>query len=164
MKRIIKRYPRESDLQFEERVNLTLMCDLAHELISQRRFNNETAACYCIMDFYDYKSAFENLNIDKFFRVLEINASTRDKTVVLNISITCEWWKALYEAYSTVNEWVVDIDNNCIINMSDGSRLDIPCDCDLWQQNNDAYNQRIIDERLIRYIVAKDILARKSAK
>ena len=58
MKRIIKRYPRESDLQFEERVNLTLMCDLAHELISQRRFNNETAACYCIMDFYDYKSAF----------------------------------------------------------------------------------------------------------
>ena len=159
MNRIIKRYPRESDLQFEERVNLTLMCDLAQELISQRRFNEETAACDYVMN-YDY---FVKVNIDRLFNISVLDKN-KCNVIMFKVKIMCEQWKALYEAYSTVNEWVVDIDNNCIINMSDGSRLDIPCDCDLWQQDNDTYNQRIIDERLIRYIVANNILARKSAK
>ena len=79
--------------------------------------------------------------------------------VTLDIKITCEQWKALYEAYSTVNEWSVDIDNNCIINIQDGRQLRISKYCaSLWQHDDDAYNQRIIDKRLIRYIVAKDIL------
>ena len=159
MRKIIERYPRESDLQFEERVNLTLMCDLAQELISQRRFNEETAACDYVMN-YDY---FVKVNIDRLFNISVLDKN-KCNVIMFKVKIMCEQWKALYEAYSTVNEWVVDIDNNCIINMSDGSRLDIPCDCDLWQQDNDIYNQRIIDERLIRYIVANNILARKSAK
>ena len=159
MNRIIKRYPRESDLQFEERVNLTLMCDLAQELISQRRFNEETAACDYVMN-YDY---FVKVNIDRLFNISVLDKN-KCNVIMFKVKIMCEQWKALYEAYSTVNEWVVDIDNNCIINMSDGSRLDIPCDYDLWQQDNDTYNQRIIDERLIRYIVANNILTRKSAK
>lgn len=152
MRRIIERYKNESDLQLEERVNLMLMGDLAQELILQRKFNDETAACDYIMN-YDY---FVEVNIDKLFNILVLDKD--EHNITFNVKITCEQWKALYEAYSTVDEWAVDIDNNCIINMLNGSSLDIPCDCDLWQHDNDSYNQRIIDERLIRYIVANDIL------
>ena len=157
MKRIIERYKYESDLQLEERINLMLMCDLAQKLISQRRFNNETAACDYIMNYNDFKS----INIDKLFHasVGEINNEYQHDNVTLNIKITCEQWKALYEAYSTVNEWVVDIDNNCIINRQNDRQLKIPKYCaDLWQHDDDAYNQNIINERLIRHVVANDIL------
>lgn len=159
MRKIIEKYPSESDLQFEERFNLMLMCDFAHELISQRRFNNETAALTYIMNL-DY---FKRINIDKQFDVLVIN---KDKynVITLNIKITCKQWKALYEAYSTVNEWVIDNDHNCIFNLQSCKTLGIPEDYDLWQQDNNANNQRIIDERLIRYIISNDILTRKSAK
>lgn len=154
MIRTIRRYPHESDLQLEERVNLTLMCDLAQELISLRKFNNDAAALTCIMDLKYFKC----IKFDKPFDVLVLS---KDKynIVTLNIKITCEQWKALYEAYSTVNEWAVDIDNNCIINIQDNRQLRIPKYCaSLWQHDDDSYNQRIIDERLIRYIVAKDVL------
>ena len=107
MRRIIERYKNESDLQLEERINLTLMCDLAQELILQRKFNDETAACDYVMNCNDFKS----INIDKLFHV-SVSESQRNN-VTLNIKITCEQWKALYEAYSTINEWMVDIDNNC---------------------------------------------------
>ena len=153
MRRIIERYKNESDLQLEERINLMLMGDLAQELILQRKFNDETAACDYIMNYNDFKS----INIDKLFHV-SVSESQRDN-VTLNIKITCEQWKALYEAYSTINEWMVDIDNNCVINIQDDRQLRIPKYCaDLWQHDDDSYNQRIIDERLIRCIVAKDIL------
>ena len=141
-------------MQLEERVNLTLMCDLAQKLILQRKFNDETAASTYVMNLEYFKC----IKIDKPFNVLIVN---KDKynNVTFNIKIKCEQWKALYEAYSTVNEWTVDIDNNCIINIQDGRQLRIPKYCDLlWQHDDDSYNQRIIDERLIRYIVAKDIL------
>lgn len=157
MLRTIERYPHESDLQLEERINLTLMCDLAQELILQRKFNDDTAAVTYVMKLEYFKC----IKIDKPFNVLVL---TKDKynIVTLNIKITCEQWKALYEAYSTVNEWAVDIDNNCIINIQDGRQLKIPKYCaSLWQHDHDSYNQRIIDERLIRYIVAKDTLKRK---
>lgn len=154
MIRTIGRYPHESDLQLEERINLTLMCDLAQELILQRKFNDDSAALTCVMKL-EY---FECIKIDKLFDVLVLNKDQRNN-VTLNIKITCEQWKALYEAYSTVNEWTVDIDNNCIINIQDGRQLRIPKYCaSLWQHDDDSYNQRIIDERLIRYIVAKDTL------
>ena len=154
MRRTIERYSHESDLQLEERVNLTLMCDSAQELILQRKFNDETAALTYIMSYDDFK----RVKIDKQFNVLVLSKDKCD-IVTLNIKITCEQWKALYEAYSTVNEWSVDIDNNCIINIQDGRQLRIPkYYASLWQHDDDAYNQRIIDERLIRYIVAKDIL------
>lgn len=152
MRKMIERYKNESDLQLEERINLMLMGDLAQELILQRKFNNETAACDYVMNCNDFKS----INIDKFFHVSV--GESNNNNVTLNIKITCEEWKALYKAYSTINEWAVDIDNNCIINMLNGSILDIPCDCNLWQYDGDSYNQRIIDERLIRYVVANDIL------
>lgn len=154
MVRTIGRYPHESDLQLEERINLTLMCDAAQELILQRKFNDETAALTYVMK----SKYFECIKIDKLFDTLVLNKDQRSN-LTLNIKITCEQWKALYEAYSTVNEWAVDIDNNCIINIQDDRRLRIPKYCaGLWQQDADSYNQRIIDERLIRYIVAKDIL------
>lgn len=154
MIRTIERYPHESDLQFEERVNLTLMCDLAQELIFQRKFNDDSAALTCVMKL-EY---FKRVKIDKQFDVLVLTRDQRD-IVTVNIKITCEQWKALYEAYSTVNEWVVDIDNNCIINTQDDRQLRIPRYCaGLWQHDDDSYSQRIIDERLIRYIVAKDVL------
>lgn len=158
MRRIIERYPNESDLQLEERTNLMLMGDLAQELILQRKFNDETAACDYIMNCNDFKS----INIDKFFHVLVDAISNEDQrnSVALNIKITCEQWKALYEAYSTINEWMVDIDNNCIINIQNDRQLEIPegyC-ARLWIYNDDAYNQNIINERLIRHVVAYDIL------
>jgi hypothetical protein len=154
MRKIIERYPGEPDLQFEERVNLTLMCDFAQELISQRRFNDETAALTYIMN-YEY---FKCIKIDKQFDVLVLSAD-KYNIVTLNIKITCEQWKALYEAYSTINEWSVDVDNNCIINIQDGRQLRVPkYAAGLWRHDSNANNQRIIDERLIRYIVAKDIL------
>jgi hypothetical protein len=154
MIRTIGRYPHESDLQLEERINLTLMCDAAQDLILQRKFNDETAAFTCVMKL----KYFECIKIDKLFDVLVLNKDQRSN-VALNIKITCEQWKALYETYSTVNEWAVDIDNNCIINIQDDRQLRIPKYCaKLWQYDGDPYNQRIIDERLIRYIVAKDIL------
>jgi hypothetical protein len=154
MRKIIERYPGEPDLQFEERVNLTLMCDFAQELISQRRFNDETAALTYIMN-YEY---FKCIKIDKQFDVLVLSAD-KYNIVTLNIKITCEQWKALYEAYSTINEWSVDVDNNCIINIQDGRQLRVPkYTAGLWRHDDNANNQRIIDERLIRYIVAKDIL------
>lgn len=154
MRKIIERYPGEPDLQFEERVNLMLMCDFAQELISQRKFNDETAALTYIMNL-EY---FKRIKIDKQFNVLVLS---KDKynIVTFNIKITCEQWKALYEAYSTINEWAIDIDNNCIINIQDNRQLRIPKYCaGLWQHDNNANNQRIIEERVIRYIVAKDIL------
>lgn len=160
MRRIIERYKNESDLQLEERTNLMLMGDLAQELIFQRKFNDETAACDYIMNCNDFKS----INIDKFFHVSV--SESNNNSVTLNIKITCEQWKALYEAYSTINEWAVDIDNNCIINTQNDRQLEIPegyC-TRLWIYDDDAYNQNIIDERLIRHVVAKDILMRKSAK
>lgn len=162
MRRIIERYPNESDLQLEERINLMLMGDLAQELILQRKFNDETATCDYIMNCNDFKS----INIDKLFHasVGEINNEDQRNSVTLNIKITCEQWKALYEAYSTINEWMVDIDNNCIINMQNDRQLKIPEDTRLWIHDNDAYNQNIINERLIRHVVANDILMRKSAK
>ena len=154
MIRTIRRYPHESDLQLEERINLTLMCDLAQELILQRKFNDDTAALTCVMKLEYFKC----IKIDKPFDVLVINKDKYD-IVTFNIKITCEQWKALYEAYSTANEWTVDIDNNCIINIQDSRQLRIPKYCaKLWQHDDDSYNQRIIDERLIRHIVAKDIL------
>lgn len=154
MIRIIERYSHESDLQLEERINLMLIGDLAQELISLRKFNDETAACNYVMK----SKYFECIKIDKLFDVLVLNKDQRSN-LTLNIKITCEQWKALYEAYSTVNEWAVDIDNNCVINIQDNRQLRIPKYCaNLWQQDADSYNQRIIDERLIRYIVAKDIL------
>lgn len=157
MRRTIEKYKNESDLQLEERINLMLMGDLAQELILQRKFNNETAAGTYIMNYSDFKS----INIDKLFHVSvgEISNENQRDNVTLSIKITCEQWKALYEAYSTINEWMVDIDNNCIINIQDDRQLRISKHCaDLWQYDGDSYNQRIIDERLIRYIVAKDIL------
>lgn len=154
MIRTIGRYPHESDLQLEERINLTLICDSAQELILQRKFNNETAALTCVMKLKYFKC----IKIDKLFDVLVVNKDQRNN-VTLNIKITCEEWKALYEAYSTVNEWAVDIDNNCIINIQDGRQLKIlKYYADLWQHDDDSYNQRIIDERLIRHVVAKDVL------
>lgn len=156
MIRTIERYSHESDLQLEERINLTLMCDAAQELILQRKFNDGTAALIYVVKL-EY---FKHIKIDKPFNVLVVN---KDKygNVTLNIKITCEQWKALHEAYSTVNEWAVDIDNNCIINIQDDRQLRIPKYCaNLWQHDDDSYNQRIIDERLIRYIVAKDTLKR----
>lgn len=154
MIRTIGRYPHESDLQFEERINLTLMCDAAQELILQRKFNNETAALTYVMKLKYFKC----IKIDRPFDVLVLNKDQYNH-VTLNIKITCEQWKALYEAYSTINEWSVDIGNNCIINIQDSRQLKIPKYCArLWQQDDDSYNQRIIDERLIRYIVAKDVL------
>lgn len=154
MRKIIERYPGEPDLHFEERADLMLMCDFAQELILQRKFNNETAALTYIMSLKD----FESVKIDKQFNVLVIS---KDKynIVTLNIKISCERWKALYETYSTVNEWAVDIGNNCIINIQDGRQLRIPKYCaGLWQHDDNANNQRIIEERLIRYLVSKDIL------
>lgn len=159
MRRIIKRYKNESDLQLEERINLMLMGDLAQELILQRKFNDETAACNYVMNYNDFKS----INIDKLFHVSvgENNNEDQRNNVTLNIKITCEQWKALYKAYSTIDEWMVDIGNNCIINIQDGRQLRIPKYCaDLWQYDGDSYNQNIINERLIRCIVAKDILKR----
>lgn len=154
MRRIIERYKNESDLQLEERINLMLMGDLAQELILQRKFNNETAACGYIMNYNDFKS----VNIDKLFHV-SLAGNSNGETIVLSISITLDEWKALFEARATVNEWVGDIDNNCIINIQDGRQLRIPKYCaGLWQHDDDAYNQNIINERLIRYVVAKDIL------
>ena len=110
MRRTIERYSHESDLQLEERVNLTLMCDSARELILQRKFNDETAAWCYIMSYDDFK----RVKIDKQFNVLVLSKDKCD-IVTLNIKISCEQWKALYEAYSTVNEWSVDIDNNCYL-------------------------------------------------
>ena len=159
--RIIERYKYESDLQLEERINLMLMCDLAQELISQRRFNNETAACDYIMNYDDFKS----VNIDKFFHVSVANeSSSREEAVTLNISITLNRWKALYEARMAINEWVSDIDKRYLFNLYDQRELPIPKNCNLWVQDNDAYNQSIINERLIRHVVAKDILTRKTTK
>lgn len=154
MRRIIERYKNESNLQLEERINLMLMGDLAQELILQRKFNDETAACDYIMNCNDFKS----INIDKFFHVAV--SESNNNSVTLSIKITCEQWKALYKAYSTINEWAVDIDNNCIINIQDDRQLEIPegyC-ARLWIYDDDAYNQNIIDERLIRHVVAIDIL------
>ena len=159
MRRIIERYKNESDLQLEERINLMLMGDLAQELILQRKFNYETAACDYIMNYNDFKS----INIDKLFHVSvgEISSEGQHNNVTLNIKITCEQWKALYEAYSTINEWMVDIDNNCIINIQDDRQLEIQEEyCRLWIYDDDAYNQNIINERLIRHAVANDILKR----
>lgn len=158
MRRIIERYKNESDLQLEERINLMLMGDLAQDLILQRKFNDETAACDYIMNYNDFKS----INIDKLFHVSvgEINNEDQRNRVTLNIKITCEQWKALYEAYSTIDEWMVDIDNNCIINIHNDRQLKIPekyC-TRLWIYDDDAYNQNIINERLIRHVVANDIL------
>lgn len=153
MRRIIERYPNESNLQLEERINLMLMGDLAQELILQRKFNDETAACDYIMNCNDFKS----INIDKLFHASV--GESNNNSVTVNIKITCEQWKALYEAYSTINEWTVDIDNNCIINIQNDRQLKIPKYCaDLWQHDDDAYNQNIINERLIRHVVANDIL------
>lgn len=158
MRRIIERYKNESDLQLEERINLMLMGDLAQDLILQRKFNDETAACDYIMNYNDFKS----INIDKLFHasVGEINNEGPRNSVALNIKITCEQWKALYEAYSTIDEWMVDIDNNCIINIHNDRQLKIPEEyCTrLWIHDDDAYNQNIINERLIRHVVANDIL------
>ena len=155
MRRIIERYKNESDLQLEERINLMLMGGLAQELILQRKFNDETAARDYVMNRNDFKS----INIDKLFHV-SVSESQRNN-VTLNIKITCEQWKALYEAYSTINEWMVDIDNNCIINIQDDRQLEIPEEyCRLWIYDDDAYNQNIINERLIRHVVANDILKR----
>lgn len=158
MRRIIERYPNESDLQLEERINLMLMGDLAQELILQRKFNDETATCDYIMNCNDFKS----INIDKLFHasVGETNNEDQRNSVTLNIKITCEQWKALYKAYSTINEWMVDIDNNCIINIQNDRQLKIPEECctRLWTCNDDPYNQNIINERLIRHVVANDIL------
>lgn len=154
MRRIIERYKNESDLQLEERTNLMLMGDLAQELIFQRKFNDETAACDYIMNCNDFKS----INIDKFFHVSV--SESNNNSVTLNIKITCEQWKALYEAYSTINEWAVDIDNNCIINIQNDRQLEIPegYGTRLWIYDGDSYNQNIIDERLIRHVVANNIL------
>lgn len=153
MRRIIERYKNESDLQLEERINLMLMGDLAQELILQRKFNDETATCDYIMDCNDFKS----INIDKLFHVSVDESQCGN--VTLNIKITCEQWKALYEAYSIINEWMVDIDNNCVINIQDDRQLEIPEEyCRLWIYDDDAYNQNIINERLIRHVVANDIL------
>lgn len=159
MRKIIERYKNESDLQLEERINLMLMCDLAQELILQRKFNEETAACDYVMNCNDFKS----INIDKLFHV-SVSESQRNN-VTLNIKITCEQWKALYEAYSTINEWMVDIYNNCVINIQNDRQLEILEEyCRLLIYDDDAYNQNIINERLIRHVVANDILMRKSAK
>ena len=155
MRRIIERYKNESDLQLEERINLMLMGGLAQELILQRKFNDETAARDYVMNRNDFKS----INIDKLFHVSVVESQRNN--VTLNIKITCEQWKALYEAYSTINEWMVDIDNNCIINIQDDRQLEIPEEyCRLWIYDDDAYNQNIINERLIRHVVANDILKR----
>lgn len=152
----IRRYSHESDLQLEERVNLILMCDAAQNFILQRKFNDEGCCTHLRMKL-EY---FKHIKIDKQFNVLVLSKDRYDN-VTLNVKITCEQWKALYEAYSTVNEWTVDIDNNCIINIQDDRQLRIPKYCaNLWQHDDDSYNQCIIDERLIRYIVAKDVLKR----
>lgn len=143
--RTFERRFEETEMEFVERVNTTLMDDFASELMKQGKTGTEDVTIkYQVrrddLDIFDVDDLFywESYDNDEEYTYMYIWTS-------------CEQWEAWNKAREHVDEWIVDIESKTIFNVLDDRRLDV-------SKVIEELDSEEADNRLIRTVVAEDIL------
>ena len=154
--RTFERRFNETELEFIERVNTTLMDDFAAELMKKGKIGTEGVTII-------YKVRKDDLDIFDIDDLFYWESYDNDEEYTyMYISTSCEQWEAWNKARETTEEWIVELENKAIFNILDDRRLGASEVWKyMWKEGKSEAEQKLIDNRLIRIVVADDILKSK---
>lgn len=147
--RTFERRFNETEMEFVERVNTTLMDDFATELMKQGKSGDETVTINYIV----LKNDLEYFDTDDLFW-WEVDESQylhdAEDYICIEVTTSCDCWEIWDKARAHVNEWIIDDDKKGIFNVATDEFISAGENWPLHEEYN--------DKQFIRYIVASNDL------
>lgn len=147
--RTFERRFNETEMEFIERINTTLMDDFATELMKQGKTGDETVT----IDYVVLKDDLEYFDVDNLFW-WEVDESqylhNTEDYVCIEVTTSCEAWEKWDKARIHVNEWIIDDDRKGIFNVVTDDFISAGEDWPLYE----GYNEK----QFIRHIIASNDL------